>query len=104
MKRNMKQTKTKKTLAEELSQYREWLYERDLDVGDVVRRMVAVAVGMVGGALSILAWALMVSALNGFFRDGHWSWIVLALGTGGMAVLVCCGVLWLVWAIWTDEL
>lgn len=96
--------KQKKTLAEELAQYRGWLYERNLTVGDVVRRVVAVAVAMLGGALTLLAWALALETVGEYFRTGYWGWIVGGLGLSGAALLVTCGVSWLVWAIWTNEL
>ena len=93
----MEKTKSK-SMAEEWNRLRDW----DLTLGDVVRRVVAVGAGLVVGTCAGLLWLLAVGLLlNTAVNIGY---LLGGLFVLGLALLATCGVAWLVWAIWTDEL
>lgn len=101
----MEKNKTeKKTLAEELGRIGDWFYERDLGVGDILRRVVAVAAGLIGGTLAFIGWMVVGELGSMFTAGGGLGYGLASLFVAGLALLVTCGVLYLVWAIWTDEL
>lgn len=96
--------KQKKTLVEELRQIGDWFYERDLGVGDVVRRVVAVAAAMLGGSIALVVWTLALEAFGMAVAGGGFGWVIGGVAISGVALLATCGVAWMVWALWTDEL
>ena len=102
MKKNM--TKKKKTLAEELGRIGDWFAERDLGVGDVIRRVVALAVGLVAGSVAFVGWIIVGELGSYFTAGGGMGYGIASLFAAGCSLLLSCATVYLVWAIWTDEL
>lgn len=92
------------SMAEEWNRLRDWFYERNLDVGDVVRVMMAVAVAMLGGSLALVVWSLALEAFGMAVGGGGFGWIIGGVAISGAALLLTCGVILLVGAIWTCRL